>query len=48
MRILITGSDGLIGSALKNYLTEEGHPVWGTVYFKKPENRRTRPTKNEA
>ena len=37
MKILITGSDGLIGGELKNYLTKQGHRVSGTVFLRKPE-----------
>lgn len=41
-RILITGSDGFIGSHLKHYLKENKHEfnfeVYGTTYFKEPEN----------
>ncbi|MBA7711854.1 hypothetical protein ES703_120821 [subsurface metagenome] len=37
MKLLITGSDGFIGTELKNFLKKNGHRVTGTVFFKKPE-----------
>ncbi len=36
MNILITGSDGFIGSHLKASLESEGHRIFGTVFFKNP------------
>jgi nucleoside-diphosphate-sugar epimerase len=36
MNILITGSDGFIGSELKKYLIKKGHQVSGTVFLKNP------------
>jgi nucleoside-diphosphate-sugar epimerase len=36
MNILITGSDGCIGSQLKDYLENRNKTVYGTVFFHKP------------
>jgi len=37
--ILITGTDGFIGNSFKSHLISEGFNVFGTTYFKEPENR---------
>jgi len=37
MNILITGTDGFIGSHLKNFLESNGHRIFGTVFFKNPQ-----------
>jgi nucleoside-diphosphate-sugar epimerase len=42
MKILITGSDGLIGSELKSFLQNKGHNVSGTVYFRNPDKDEVR------
>ncbi|TFG20338.1 MAG: NAD(P)-dependent oxidoreductase [Promethearchaeota archaeon] len=39
-KILITGVDGFIGSSLKNYFTSKEFQVFGTTYFKSPQNER--------
>ncbi len=36
MKILITGSDGFIGSELFRYFSEAGHYIFGTVYRREP------------
>jgi len=37
MKILITGTDGFIGSNLKNFFMNQGHDVTGTVFMREPE-----------
>jgi nucleoside-diphosphate-sugar epimerase len=37
MNILITGTDGFVGSHLKEYFTARGHSVYGTVFMRDPE-----------
>ena len=37
-RILITGTDGFIGSELKRYFKENGFQVFGTTFFREPIN----------
>jgi nucleoside-diphosphate-sugar epimerase len=39
-RILITGTDGFIGSHLKEHFLNEGYKVYGTTYFRDPEDER--------
>ena len=39
-KILITGTDGFIGSALRDHFKTQGFQVFGTTYFKSPENER--------
>jgi nucleoside-diphosphate-sugar epimerase len=39
-RILITGTDGFIGSHLKEHFLKEGYEVYGTTYYRDPEDKR--------
>ena len=39
-KILITGTDGFIGSALKNHFAEAGFQVFGTTFFREPNDER--------
>ena len=38
--ILITDIDGFIGNSLKDHFINQGFKVFGTIYFKDPENER--------
>ncbi|MHA1954269.1 MAG: NAD-dependent epimerase/dehydratase family protein [Candidatus Heimdallarchaeaceae archaeon] len=39
-RILITGTDGFVGSHLKEHFLKEGYEVYGTTYYRDPEDER--------
>jgi len=39
-RILITGSDGFVGSNLKKHFLSEGYEVYGTTFYRDPEDER--------
>lgn len=39
-RILVTGTDGFIGSHLKEHFLNEGYEVYGTTYFRDPEDEK--------
>ena len=42
MKIMITGTDGFMGEVLKEYFTEKGYDVFGTVFIRDAQENEVR------